>query len=529
MREHFSSPRRPAAPSVKSEEHIDDVDATMLRQDVLIPRSSHPRDSRQPRLSSATQHHTTSTTAVVVISPYQNTFTYTNGQDVPPIISDASRPSLNSTSYAQHVRSYPEQVPLSSTETPQHASLNNSSDRPRTQLPVFGTTSELAAHYGIPRKLPPTPNVINPSNFKAPAPTFNIPSSSTSTIERDQLAEWHNQLLASYIDMVSTNPQESSEASSSMAAPLLQPTPDAPNVVVAQSNVMDMLAGTSSHPLPPDMTQTVASRRKVPTPGLGWDEFLTSPFDDSPSGDFDFLETPGYGTASLGDDFFTSPLVADVNSFDPSFTDLPVFADDDFSKMPPPPPPTSFDNLFTMSPLTPAMDASSVMPSPQVTDVSVIPQSPLLTKSSLTKMGKKGPTGTRKNITPESLVPLEAPTQPRNYLAPSSTSRKELPAVFAKKRARSMAFGDEEDELEEEAANGTPTGTEADAIAAKRRQNTLAARRSRKRKLEHQRDLEEALEAERTGKEMWRGRAMFYEAHMQALGVQVPYYAEAEE
>jgi len=144
-------------------------------------------------------------------------------------------------------------------------------------------------------------------------------------------------------------------------------------------------------------------------------------------------------------------------------------------------------------------------------------------------MGKKGPTGTRKNITPEALVPLEAPTQPRNYLAPSSTSRKELPAVFAKKRARSMAFGDEEDELEEEAANGTPTGTEADAIAAKRRQNTLAARRSRKRKLEYQRDLEEALEAERTGKELWRGRAMFYEAHMQALGVQVPYYAETDE
>ena len=33
---------------------------------------------------------------------------------------------------------------------------------------------------------------------------------------------------------------------------------------------------------------------------------------------------------------------------------------------------------------------------------------------------------------------------------PSATSKKEVPAVFARKRARSQAFGDEEDELEED-------------------------------------------------------------------------------
>jgi len=519
---------------VKSEEHIDDVDATMLRQDVLIPRSFHRRDSRQPRLPSA--HHPTATsTTAVVIPPYQNTFTYNNGQDVPPALSDAFRPSISSTtSYSQHVRSYPESSPLSSTTIPQHASLNNSSDRLRTQLPVFGTTSELATHYGIPHKLPPTPNVNNQPNFKPPVPSFNaIPTSSSSTSQHDQLSDWHNQ-LASYINMVSTNPQEYAEASSSTAVPPVQPTHDMSNVdnVVAASSVMDMLGGTSPHLLTSDMTQTVVSRRTVPTPSLGWDEFLTSPFDDSPCGDFDFLETPLNGAASLGDDFFTSPMVADGNSFDPSFTDLPVFADDEFAKMsvssmpPPPPPPTSFDGLFTMSPLTPALDAS-VLPSPQVTDVSIVPQTSAYDDSSTSK--KKGPTGTRKNVTPETLVPLDAPTQPRNYVAPSSTSRKELPAVFAKKRARSTAFGDEEDELDDEAAaNGTPTGSEADAIAAKRRQNTLAARRSRKRKLEHQRELENAVEAERQDKEMWRGKAMFYEAHIRAMGFQVPYYADEE-
>lgn len=508
----------------------------MLRQDVLIPRSSHPRDSRQPGLSSATHHHFTSTPAVV-IPPYQNTFTYTNGQDVPPIISDVSRSSLSSTTSYQHVRSYPEHFPLSSTATPHHASLNPPTDRPRTHLPVFGTTSELAAHYGIPRKLPPTPNVNNPSS-KPSVPTFNpnaIPSNSSSSLDRDELAAFQNR-LEQYLNMRSSNPQESSEVPSSAAAPPMQPIPDVSDVVdnMAPSSVMDMLAGTSRRSVTPDVTQTVVSpsRRKVPTPGLGWDEFLTSPFDDSPAGDFDFLETPVNGAASLGDDFFTSPMVADFNSYDPSFTDLPVFADNEFSKMtvgsmPPPPPPSTslnaqFDNLFTMSPLTPALDVL-VTPSSQMEDS--FPEPPASSAQS-TKSNKKGPTGTRKNITPETLVPLEAPTQPRNYLAPSATSRKELPAVFAKKRARSTAFGDEEDELEDGEEDAPPTGTEADAIAAKRRQNTLAARRSRKRKLEHQRELENAVEAERQEKEMWRGKAMFYERHMQGMGYQVPYYAD---
>ena len=79
-----------------------------------------------------------------------------------------------------------------------------------------------------------------------------------------------------------------------------------------------------------------------------------------------------------------------------------------------------------------------------------------------------------------------------------------------------------EDELEGD--DVAPTGSEADAIAAKRRQNTLAARRSRKRKLEYQRDLENTVETERQEKEMWRGKALFYEAHMQAMGCPVPQY-----
>jgi hypothetical protein len=48
-------------------------------------------------------------------------------------------------------------------------------------------------------------------------------------------------------------------------------------------------------------------------------------------------------------------------------------------------------------------------------------------------------------------------------------------------------------------------------IRAKRLQNTLAAQRSRRRKLAYQRELEDAIDAERKEKEMWEARALALE------------------
>ncbi|KAI0260224.1 hypothetical protein BC834DRAFT_832102 [Gloeopeniophorella convolvens] len=156
--------------------------------------------------------------------------------------------------------------------------------------------------------------------------------------------------------------------------------------------------------------------------------------------------------------------------------------------------------MYQISPGTPFIDTPSLQASP----------------SSLSLRRKAAPTGTRKNITPEALVPFDAPIQNRKYRTPSATSRKELPATFARKRARSQAFEDEEEE-----AVG-PTLSEEDAIKAKRLQNTLAARRSRKRKLEYQRELEDALELERKDKEMWKARALVLEALLRDKGHEVP-------
>ncbi|KAJ7704962.1 hypothetical protein B0H17DRAFT_920886 [Mycena rosella] len=125
-------------------------------------------------------------------------------------------------------------------------------------------------------------------------------------------------------------------------------------------------------------------------------------------------------------------------------------------------------------------------------------------------------TGTRKHLTPDSLIPLDAPTQKRTYATPSATSRKAVPAAIVKKRAHSAAFPDADDE-ELEALS--PTASEAEIIEHKRRQNTLAARKSRKRKLEHQRGLEDAVDGLRSEVAVWRERALMAQEMLRAKGI----------
>jgi hypothetical protein len=241
-----------------------------------------------------------------------------------------------------------------------------------------------------------------------------------------------------------------------------------------------------------------------------FNDFLTSPFDDTP---FDeFLTTPEMPSADMGD-FMTSPAIAD--SFDDSFDlELPLFGhggvdvgmDESKPELPTHAQP-DFNGLITISPDdSPLIDPSSL--------------DPYTVEKPTTPRRRSMATGIRKNVTPGSLVPLEAPTQARHYVSPSATSRKEIPATFARKRARSQAFGDEEDQLEEIAL--PPNPTEAQIIEAKRRQNTIAARRSRKRKLEYTRDLEDKVESLTQEKDMWRSRAITCEALLKSHGLSVP-------
>lgn len=515
-----------AASSVRSEEHIDDVGDCSYQQDVLIqPWASPNRLSRQPALPSAHQLASTATNPVV-IQPIQNNFTNINGQDVQPQLSKVSHsPTVTSTHFYRNV------LPRQSSELPgsshstQNASINAQFQRLRTNLPVFGTTSELAAHYGIPRKLPPTPR-LNSSNNKPPVPRFDETSTSIDPSTSSNESVSFETLVSSYIDMLSRKPDENTSAPSGSSNVPLQTME--PNVEEAAQSIASLIGTSSPSMLSSDTRQVTHSDDNMIAPEM-WHDYLTSPFDDESPFD-NFLETPAQGSSDLHD-FFTSPVVADLNTMDTSFGDLPLFSQPpsfdnslELSKMSVSTLPHSallptpnFDGLLTMSPATPALD-SSYIHSPQVQDVSGA--------SFIPRNKSKMPTGTRKNITPETLVPIDAPTQPRNYLTPSSTSRKEVPAVFARKRARSTAFGDEVDELVEDEAQMHPTMSEADAISAKRRQNTLAARRSRKRKLEYQQGLEEAVENERREKAMWKNRAIMLQSQLQSMGINVPFVDE---
>jgi hypothetical protein len=243
-------------------------------------------------------------------------------------------------------------------------------------------------------------------------------------------------------------------------------------------------------------------------------EYLTSPLIDSPFDD-DLLTTPAIGSADMHADILTSPLMGD---FGDSFGEFPSLFDELNGAIFHPPKPQNeylglptqpnFDILYQLeSPNTPFLDSSGSSPLEQGDPSSV--------------RRKSNVTGTRKNVTPESLVPVDAPTQPRKYLTPSATSRKELPAVFARKRARTAAFGDEEDQLGEEVVINSSM-TEQEQIEAKRRQNTIAARRSRKRKLEYQRELEDSVDRYKGESEIWKQRAMTCQALLRSHRIECP-------
>ena len=130
---------------------------------------------------------------------------------------------------------------------------------------------------------------------------------------------------------------------------------------------------------------------------------------------------------------------------------------------------------------------------------------------------------------PSDLLPVDAPVQSRRYLSPSSTSLKDgknksksgtSGRGSGKKKTRFAdvdEYDDEEDELNlSPSLPGTSTSSTSnapDSLAAKRLQNTLAARRSRRRKLEYQRELEVRAEKAERERDMWGRRERSVELH----------------
>lgn len=230
-----------------------------------------------------------------------------------------------------------------------------------------------------------------------------------------------------------------------------------------------------------------------------YDDFGTSPMDTPFS---EFMPTP----LMTMDDIFDSPVIADrgYNDSLPLFGGATAFSalegENSDNVVPKPMPPT--DKLWTFSPSTPSLD--SMDPPATSKTRPVIPPAPQRRRTSAT--------GTRKNITAESLIPLDAPTQRRTYVTPSATSRKAVPAGF-RKRLASEAFEDEEAEL------AALAGLDPESIEWKRRQNTIAARKSRKRKLEHQQMLEDQAATLKREVTMWRERALMAQEMLRSAGI----------
>ncbi len=286
--------------------------------------------------------------------------------------------------------------------------------------------------------------------------------------------------------------------------------PMSANDEAAAQAIASALLGTS-HNRPSSMCLT--EQQTLASPDfLNPSDFLTSPvspWDDlltTPALDADVGMTPTIYTSPLmdfGDDFDNMPSLFGSTAYEGYETKETVGSHLSPSDLPLPD--MDMDDMYKISPGTPVIDDPSIQSSLLHLDDS----------STFPTRRKSAPTGTRKNITPESLVPYDAPIQARMYRLPSATSRKQLPVTFSRKRARTSAPAEEEAPLE-------PTVSEEGAIKAKRLQNTLAARRSRKRKLEYQRELEDALEVERKDKEMWRAHALVLEALLRDKGHEVP-------
>lgn len=483
-------------------------------------------------------------------------------RDVHPQPLNASRPSAANptTPYNQnvhHLRPH--------TQTPSEGSLStsiydgplngNSDGQLRSNSsPVFTSSTDLAAHYGIPQLLPPAPRLPVQNNIteEQHSSVASAPSSSDSPTFAD--------LCSNYIAMLAQNSAEHREEVTAVAAPdTSMSVAHAVNDSTTQA-LMEIIQGESYTGIfaTEYMTHLCGLRfpctaspefQQLPSPtDDDMFAYLTSPMDDSPLDDF--LTTPVSVMGGLDPDVFTSPILTDSlfgqGGFETGYEDQPLFpeaallthptkqntevdAGDDQTQQQQQPthvdpqtmtinpnqPLIDMDQLYTMSPSTPALDLTSASP------VGVRTTKPLPRRTS---GGRPVATGTRKNVTPETLVPIDAPTQPRKYFGPSSTSRKDLPATFARKRARSAAVGDDELDDEEDAVAALPPNhTEQQLIEAKRRQNTVAARRSRKRKLEYQRDLEERVEDMSKEIEWLRQRAATSEAMLRSHGLEVPH------
>ena len=473
----------------------------------ILDRELISLTSRLFRLPSPQPTFTSSTSAAISALQPHSTNTH-SGQDVHEFVNTSA--SLASSSAPRHFGHPPNPSETSVSTPSQLHVLTHPIRRPRTHNQVFQSSKDLAAHYGIPEILPPTPR------------TAPLHQSAKSPVQLD-----FQTLSANYLSMLSRKPSDNTNMTESVTSYPTTVTPEeltAP-VIPDEGDVAKLttMLGMESHR--PFITASElhvdssappqADTWDMATPCLmddysPWSPYLNTPIDsmlDTPL--FDCLDESQMLTGP-DYDLHYGPLFPASAEWDDAREPVTQSKSESLPKL-------DVSSLLPISPSSPLLD--SFDPS-QISSVHQ-PASSLKPTGSRRKVTA---TGVRKGVTPETLLDESAPTQTRNYVTPSATSRKEVPAVFARKRGRSTAFGDEEDQLDDYVL--PPNPTEKDLIEQKRRQNTVAARRSRKRKLEHMQTLEKSVEDERRQKEQWRQRALMLASMLRDLNQSVPDFSD---
>jgi len=465
-----------------------DIEHDVLTTDTNLFRCNRPREPVPPSFN----QRITSTSVAIHPSSTAKHFTYS--QDVRPLPLNAYPNATNSSPDPSQQHGLPrpnsfESLLSSLFDSPSHnvpiTTSNNIRPRSSTTQHVL---QNLAPSLGLPQKLPAPPTTAPSRQQNLFDPLAYLESLQTNY--RTMLAQKDsNPVMAPPEDPAATQ-QNQDQVTMEIQNYVLELL--GRFIVLSHTLCLTTFSESPEFKAPPAPLPSPAAEFLTSplfeTPYLTpYDDFNTSPLDDSPFEDY--LNTPLI--PDDGGDFITSPMDQSLALF-PDFSFPNIGADQPIVTQP-----------YFAAPAKLPSQVDVAYPSPQIDA-----PSPSLSSTS-SRRRSAGPTGTRKNITADNLVPMDAPTQPRTYRTPSATSRKEVPMVFQKKRKRAQASPVEVEE-DEELADLPPDATEAEQIAHKRRQNTLAARKSRKRKLEHAQLMEDENKT-------LRERAERLEAHNQAM------------
>ncbi len=236
------SPRVPPTQTAAAqfEEHASIVQPQAYR--ILTPPWSDPSRSNRPApavLPLPVPLNRPVPSPPSAIQSYHNTYSSNIVEDVLPLsdsVSGASHSNLpNSTPNVRFNQTIESSI-LPGFNNSTHHGLNLATNRPRTSYPVFQTTSELAAHHGIPRKLPPLPaQTTQQIRYRPPVPRFDNcnppaePEQLTPDLFPSDPQNYLQNLMADYLSMVTNFPvvdESNKKAFHTNMAVVLESAPD---------------------------------------------------------------------------------------------------------------------------------------------------------------------------------------------------------------------------------------------------------------------------------------------------------------